>query len=126
MGEKSFKVSNAGLVTVCGYSTKMPSGATSKVLPSAGAAFTACAAMEGAPANVRVNAIVPGQVMTAATADWAQKAGDAAQRTMAAIPMQRGGEPNELAEAIVFLLSDAASYITGQTINVDGGFVMHW
>lgn len=83
--------------------------------------FTACAAMEGGPANVRVNAIVPGQVMTAATADWAEKAGDAAQRTMAAIPMQRGGDPRELAEAIVFLLSDAASYITGVALPVDGG-----
>lgn len=83
--------------------------------------FTACAAMEGAPANVRINAIVPGQVMTAATEDWAQKAGDTAARTMAAIPMQRGGQPSELAEAIVFLLSDAASYITGVALPVDGG-----
>jgi meso-butanediol dehydrogenase/(S,S)-butanediol dehydrogenase/diacetyl reductase len=83
--------------------------------------FTMCAAMEGAPANVRINAVVPGQVMTAATEDWAQKAGDAAARTMAAIPMQRGGQPNELAEAIVFLLSDAASYITGVALPVDGG-----
>ena len=83
--------------------------------------FTACAAMEGAPANVRVNAIVPGQVMTAATADWAEKAGEGAKRTMAAIPMQRGGDPRELAEAIVFLLSDAASYITGVALPVDGG-----
>lgn len=83
--------------------------------------FTACAAMEGAPAGVRVNAIVPGQVMTAATQDWAEKAGDAAARTAAAIPMQRGGDPRELAEAIVFLLSDAASYITGVALPVDGG-----
>lgn len=83
--------------------------------------FTACAAMEGAPANVRVNAIVPGQVMTAATEDWAEKAGDAAARTMGAIPMQRGGQPEELAQAIVFLLSDAASYITAVALPVDGG-----
>jgi meso-butanediol dehydrogenase / (S,S)-butanediol dehydrogenase / diacetyl reductase len=83
--------------------------------------FTACAAMEGGPANVRVNAIVPGQVMTAATADWAAKAEDTANKTAKAIPMQRGGEPEELAEAIVFLLSDAASYITGVALPVDGG-----
>jgi meso-butanediol dehydrogenase / (S,S)-butanediol dehydrogenase / diacetyl reductase len=83
--------------------------------------FTACAAMEGAPANVRVNAIVPGQVMTAATADWATKAPETAAKTAGAIPMLRGGQPEELAEAIVFLLSDAASYITGVALPVDGG-----
>jgi NAD(P)-dependent dehydrogenase (short-subunit alcohol dehydrogenase family) len=83
--------------------------------------FTACAAMEGAPANVRVNAIVPGQVMTAATADWANKAPDTAAKTAGAIPMLRGGAPGELAEAIAFLLSDAASYITGVALPVDGG-----
>jgi meso-butanediol dehydrogenase / (S,S)-butanediol dehydrogenase / diacetyl reductase len=64
--------------------------------------FTACAAMEGGPANVRVNCVVPGQVMTAATADWATKAPDTAAKTAGAIPMLRGGEPEELAEPIVF------------------------
>jgi meso-butanediol dehydrogenase / (S,S)-butanediol dehydrogenase / diacetyl reductase len=83
--------------------------------------FTACAAMEGAPAGVRVNAIVPGQVMTAATEDWASKAPETAAKTAGAIPMQRGGQPDELAQAIVFLLSDAASYITGAALPVDGG-----
>jgi meso-butanediol dehydrogenase / (S,S)-butanediol dehydrogenase / diacetyl reductase len=83
--------------------------------------FSACAAMEGAPANVRVNAVVPGQVMTAATEDWATKAPETAAKTSGAIPMQRGGQPEELAQAIVFLLSDAASYITGVALPVDGG-----
>jgi len=83
--------------------------------------FTACAAMEGGPANVRVNAVVPGQVMTAATEDWASKAPETAAKTAGAIPMMRGGQPEELAEAIVFLLSDAASYITGVALPVDGG-----
>jgi meso-butanediol dehydrogenase / (S,S)-butanediol dehydrogenase / diacetyl reductase len=83
--------------------------------------FTACAAMEGAPAGVRVNAIVPGQVMTTATEEWASKAPETAAKTTGAIPMQRGGQPDELAQAIVFLLSDAASYITGVALPVDGG-----
>jgi meso-butanediol dehydrogenase / (S,S)-butanediol dehydrogenase / diacetyl reductase len=83
--------------------------------------FSACAAMEGAPAGVRVNTVVPGQVMTAATEDWATKAPETAAKTSGAIPMQRGGLPEELAEAIVFLLSDAASYITGVALPVDGG-----
>ena len=83
--------------------------------------FTAVAAMEGARQGIRVNAIVPGQVNTAATLDFAQKAPEIAARPAEANPMGRGGEPDELAEAIVFLLSDAASYITGVALPVDGG-----
>lgn len=83
--------------------------------------FTAVAAMEGALKGIRVNAIVPGQVNTAATADFAIKAPELAAKTAGAIPMGRGGEPDELAEAIVFMLSDAASYITGVALPVDGG-----
>lgn len=83
--------------------------------------FTAVAAMEGARQGIRVNAIVPGQVNTAATIDFATKAPEIAAKTADAIPMGRGGRPEELAEAIVFLLSDAASYITGVALPVDGG-----
>ncbi|MFN3458786.1 MAG: SDR family NAD(P)-dependent oxidoreductase [Novosphingobium sp.] len=83
--------------------------------------FTAAAAMEGAPLGIRINAIVPGQVQTAATQDFESKAPDFAAATTKAIPMQRGGEPDELAEAIVFMLSRKASYITGTALPVDGG-----
>ena len=83
--------------------------------------FTAVAAMEGARKGVRVNAIVPGQVQTATTEDFARTAPEIAAKTADAIPMGRGGQPEELAEAIVFMLSDAASYITGVALPVDGG-----
>jgi len=83
--------------------------------------FTAVAAMEGARQGIRVNAIVPGQVQTAGTEDFAAKAPEIATRTAEAIPMGRGGQPEELAEAIAFMLSDAASYITGTALPVDGG-----
>lgn len=83
--------------------------------------FTAVAAMEGARQGIRVNAIVPGQVQTAGTEDFAQRAPEVAAKTEDAIPMGRGGKPDELAEAIVFMLSDAASYITGTALPVDGG-----
>ena len=83
--------------------------------------FTAVAAMEGARAGVRVNAIVPGQVQTPSTSDFAAKAPEVAARTADAIPMGRSGQPEELAEAIIFMLSDAASYITGTALPVDGG-----
>lgn len=83
--------------------------------------FTACAAMEGARRGVRVNAIVPGQVQTSGTEEFAQKAPKVAALTADAIPMGRGGRPEELAEAICFMLSDAASYISGVALPVDGG-----
>lgn len=83
--------------------------------------FTAVAAMEGARQGIRVNAIVPGQVQTPSTEDFARKAPETAAKTADAIPMGRGGQPEELAEAIVFMLSDAASYITGTALPVDGG-----
>ena len=83
--------------------------------------FTSVAAMEGAPLGVRVNCIVPGMVMTAATEEYMKYAGEQAERTVQAIPMERAGQPDELAEPIVFLLSDAASYITGIALPVDGG-----
>lgn len=83
--------------------------------------FTACAAMEGARRGVRVNAVVPGQVQTAGTEDFARKAPEVAAMTADAIPMGRGGNPEEIAEAICFLLSDAASYISGVALPVDGG-----
>lgn len=83
--------------------------------------FTAVAAMEAARSGVRVNAIVPGQVQTAGNEDFAAKAPDVAAKTADAIPMGRGGEPKELAETIAFMLSDAASYITGVALPVDGG-----
>ncbi|WP_374281770.1 SDR family NAD(P)-dependent oxidoreductase [Novosphingobium sp.] len=83
--------------------------------------FTAVAAMEGAPANVRVNTVIPGMILTAATDDYLEKAGEQGQKTVAAIPMQRGARPREVANAIAFMLSDEASYITGAALPVDGG-----
>jgi NAD(P)-dependent dehydrogenase (short-subunit alcohol dehydrogenase family) len=83
--------------------------------------FSAVAAMETARENIRINCVVPGQVQTAANADFAKKLPEIAAKTAEAIPMGRGGTPDELAEAIVFLLSDAAAYITGIALPVDGG-----
>ena len=77
--------------------------------------------MEGAPLGIRINAVVPGQVMTPSAADFAARAPETAALTAEAIPMGRGGDPDELAEAIVFMLSPAASYITGTALPVDGG-----
>lgn len=116
--QKSGSIVNISSTTAIRAAPYMSSYSASK---AALIQFSAVAAMEAAPSNVRVNVIVPGQVMTPATEDWATKAPETAAKTAGAIPMQRGGEPHELAEAIVFLLSDAASYVTGVALPVDGG-----
>jgi NAD(P)-dependent dehydrogenase (short-subunit alcohol dehydrogenase family) len=116
--QKSGSIVNIASTTAIRAAPYMSSYSASK---AALIQFSAVAAMEAAPSNVRVNVIVPGQVMTPATEDWATKTPETAAKTAGAIPMQRGGEPHELAEAIVFLLSDAASYVTGVALPVDGG-----
>ncbi|WP_339502048.1 SDR family NAD(P)-dependent oxidoreductase [Pseudomonas silesiensis] len=82
--------------------------------------FSRAAASEGAPHNVRCNVIIPGVVDTPATAGML---GDAKARTNTekVIPMKRVGLPVELANAILFLASDEASYVTGASLAVDGG-----
>jgi len=72
--------------------------------------------------NITVNAIAPGYIETEMTdtLDETSK-----ENLMKSIPLQRLGQPNEVADLVCFLASDEAAYITGQTLNVDGGMVMH-
>ncbi|MCL6262979.1 SDR family NAD(P)-dependent oxidoreductase [Craterilacuibacter sp. RT1T] len=82
--------------------------------------FTRATASEGAASGVRANVVIPGVVETPATAgmlsDDKTRAG-----TEKLIPMKRVGQPLELANAILFLASDEASYVTGACLSVDGG-----
>ena len=81
------------------------------------------AATQLAGSNVRVNAICPGLVETGMTAplyEWARSSGKEG-RIGRLNPMRRGGEPEEIASVALFLASDAASYVNGQAIAVDGG-----
>ncbi len=88
--------------------------------------FTKSAAMEYAARGIRVNDVCPGMIRTAMT-DQMEASGQAeALKKMLEqnVPMKREGKASEIADAVLFLCSDKASYITGQSISVDGGFVM--
>jgi NAD(P)-dependent dehydrogenase (short-subunit alcohol dehydrogenase family) len=86
-------------------------------------AATRTLALELALDNIRVNAVAPGVTETAASRTYT---GDDPERDRAAIAMGRRGRPEEQAGAILFLLSDLSSYITGQTLLVDGGLDLKW
>jgi 2-hydroxycyclohexanecarboxyl-CoA dehydrogenase len=101
--------------------------------------FAQCLAKDLAPHNVRVNTVCPGMVQTALNrGTWQawhdqippeerlsyEEWGDRKLRAM--VPLGKWQSAEAIADMIVFLSSDRAAHVTGQTINVDGGFVMHW
>ncbi|OJZ69177.1 oxidoreductase [Mycobacterium paraffinicum] len=87
------------------------------------AAMTRTMALELALAGIRVNAVAPGVTETAASRTYVEQDPDRDRR---AIAMGRRGRPEEQAGAILFLLSELSSYITGQTLLVDGGLDLKW
>jgi 3-oxoacyl-[acyl-carrier protein] reductase len=82
--------------------------------------FTKSVALELGSRNIRCNAIAPGFIETEMTAALAP---DMVQQWREQIPLKRGGTPEDVAQAVVFLASDMSSYITGQVLNVDGGML---
>jgi len=101
--------------------------------------FAQCAAKDLAPSGVRVNALCPGMVKTdlnrAVYESWASLRPEAErldydawadEKIRKLVPLGRWQEPEDVAAMAVFLASPRAKNVTGQTINVDGGYVMHW
>ncbi|MGE5194551.1 MAG: SDR family NAD(P)-dependent oxidoreductase [Deltaproteobacteria bacterium] len=101
--------------------------------------FSQVLAKDLAPAGVRVNTVCPGMVQTPLNKSVWQAWNDlqspdrrrsyeewAGDKVRQVVPLGRWQQPRDIAEMVVFLSSDRASQVTGQTINVDGGWVMHW
>ena len=82
--------------------------------------LTKSAALEAAPFGVRVNAVAPGPTETAML-DRLTGTPDRKAAFFAAVPLKRGAKPEEIADAIVFLASDKASFVTGQIVRINGG-----
>src|SRR5262245_6349267 len=130
-GTMLFLASVAGQI---GSQTDPPYSASKAALIN----FTQCAARDLAPYGVRVNALCPGMVRTALNQSvweaWARQQPEgqrqsyeawAAEKIRRVVPLDRWQTPEDIAAMAVFLASARAANVTGQTINVDGGFVMH-
>jgi NAD(P)-dependent dehydrogenase (short-subunit alcohol dehydrogenase family) len=82
--------------------------------------LTKTAAIEYAEAGIRVNAVCPGYIKTRMTEETMRRRGET---ILAQVPAKRMGDPEEIAEMVVWLCSDRASYVTGAAYNVDGGWM---
>ncbi|MDP1840403.1 MAG: SDR family oxidoreductase [Reyranella sp.] len=83
--------------------------------------FTYTASVEWAHAGVRVNSVIPGFIASSGFDRYPEKAHDVLRGVKKRIPLKRHGTESEIAGAIVYLLSDAAAYVTGISLRVDGG-----
>jgi NAD(P)-dependent dehydrogenase (short-subunit alcohol dehydrogenase family) len=83
--------------------------------------LTRVMALSLADKGIRVNAVAPGTIATELAARAVLTSDEAKARILSRTPMKRLGEPSEIADVVAWLVSDAASYVTGEIVTVDGG-----
>jgi NAD(P)-dependent dehydrogenase (short-subunit alcohol dehydrogenase family) len=83
--------------------------------------MTQTLAVEWARHRIRVNAVAPGPIESPGAAKQLWNTPEAAQKIVDSVPLKRWGKPNEVADAVAFLVSEHAGYITGEVLTVDGG-----
>jgi 3-oxoacyl-[acyl-carrier protein] reductase len=119
------------LLTSSSVKEPIPNLTLSNVLRASVAALAKTLALELSMEGIRVNQLMPGRIATDRLRDLdqtnASRAGitlhEQQERSQAVIPLKRYGQPEEFGRAAAFLLSDAASYITGASLQVDGGLI---
>lgn len=117
--QRSGRILNiTSIVGKMGDITAAPVYGTSK---GAVGTLTKSLARELAEYNITVNAIAPHAIETDMSAEWSE---EKRQAVINAIPLKRMGKATEVAEAALFMVSDAASFITGETLNINGGYLM--
>ena len=87
--------------------------------------MTRTIAIEWAPHKIRINAVVPGWINTRLNRQNIASGNTSAAGVLKAIPMARFGEPGEVANVVTFLLSAQSSYMTGQSLVIDGGALIN-
>lgn len=111
------------IASIAGYKSPLPNASAYCASKAGVIGFTRECAREFAAYNIRVNAVCPGVILTPMT-EKSRSNPDTMRKWLADIPQTRLGEPEEVATVVLFLCSDAASYMTGSALTVDGGKVM--
>lgn len=123
---RSMIANGKGVIVNMASQTALSGGEGRAIYAAAKAAiiqFTKSASVEWGPKGVRVVCVAPGRCHTRMTAQTI-KSDNGIDRGLERVPLRRYGQPEDPARAVVFLASEAASYITGETVLVDGGYVI--